>query len=161
MTTDGAPPPISTPIRPQLPAAGQRRRLVLKGMRRQVAAGRDFGRQALLDWYAVTGGDGQEDTPADDVLLLISELLANAVMHAGGAHHILLHGTAETLRVEVADGDPAMPRPRAYQPGTPGGHGLHIVGRLADRWGVDLLADGKAVWLEVRAEQLTSGQRST
>ncbi len=139
-----------------LPATGQRRRLMLKGMRRQVAAGRDFGRQALLDWYTVTSGDGHQDTAADDVLLLITELLANAVMHAGGPHHLVLHGTPDNLRVEVADGSPTVPRPRApYRPATPGGHGLHIIGRLSDRWGVDLLADGKSVWLEVRTSRLS------
>ncbi|BFV56495.1 ATP-binding protein [Kitasatospora sp. CMC57] len=158
MSTDGASGPAATPAVPNLPAGGQRRRLVLAGTRGQVAAGRDFGRRALADWYAATTGDPRTESTADDVLLLISELLANALMHAGGPLDLVLHGTATTLRVEVTDADRTVPRPKEpYRAGAPGGHGLHIVGRLSDRWGVEVSEHGKTVWLEIGAARITSG----
>ncbi|PYC79981.1 ATP-binding protein [Streptomyces tateyamensis] len=124
-----------------LPPGGQVRRLGLLGVRGQVTLGREFTRRALDDWHIQDG---------EDVLLLVSELLANAVLHAGGAHELLLHASPERLRVEVRDGGPGVPCPRSPgRPDLPGGHGLHIVDKLADRWGTDSSPDGKSVWLEI------------
>ncbi|MFJ9775720.1 ATP-binding protein [Kitasatospora sp. NPDC101157] len=124
-----------------LPPGGQVRRLRLLGVPGQVTRGREFARRALDDWHARDG---------DDILLVVSELLANAVLHAGGAHELLLHATPTRLRIEVRDGSPDSPRARApHRPGLPGGHGLHIVEKLADRWGTEAHSDGKSVWLEL------------
>ncbi|WP_051967337.1 ATP-binding protein [Kitasatospora mediocidica] len=120
---------------------GQVRRLRLLGVPGQVSRGREFTRRALDDWHA---------QDCDDVLLLVSELLANAVLHAGGARELLLHAVPARLRIEVTDASPNLPRPRAPQAaGLPGGHGLTIVAKLADRWGADPREDGKSVWLEI------------
>ncbi|MEU1506936.1 ATP-binding protein [Kitasatospora sp. NPDC005748] len=123
------------------PPAGQVRRLRLLGVPGQVSRGREFTRRALADWHAQN---------CDDVLLLVSELLANAVLHAGGARELVLHTAPARLRIEVTDASPDLPRPREPRaPGLPGGHGLNIVAKLADRWGADSHADGKSVWLEI------------
>jgi hypothetical protein len=62
------------------------------------------------------------------------------------------------LRVEVYDGMTALPRvSTAPSPGVPGGHGLHIVRRLADRWGAQAHEQGKVVWAEFDAERLRTG----
>lgn len=136
--------------RPGLPAAGQRRRLPLSGARGPVTAGRLFTREALLDWRWMTAEAPRPQTFADDVLLLVSELLANACLHAGGPQELVLDATADVLRIEVADGNPNPPRPRpARSPGLPAGLGLRIVRLLADRWGAATREHGKTVWLEV------------
>ncbi|MET8754312.1 ATP-binding protein [Streptomyces sp. NPDC004667] len=130
----------------------QRRRLALSGVRGHVAKGRDFTRRALRDW----GWDGTETS--EDALLVVSELLANASLHAGGCTELALTG-GEFLRVEVFDGSTTPPlRQPAPRPGLPGGHGLYIVERVCDRWGTRAHEDGKAVWAEIEASRLTSGR---
>ncbi|MEU9134317.1 ATP-binding protein [Kitasatospora sp. NPDC048540] len=127
-----------------LPPAGQRRTVRLAGLPRQVAHGREFARTALTDWR----WPGEE--AVEDLLLIVSELVANARLHAGGAVQLSLHASAERLRIEVSDAirtPPALSLP--HRPGLPGGHGLHIVQRLSDDWGVAVHADGKVVWAEV------------
>ncbi|MFD3542648.1 ATP-binding protein [Streptomyces sp. NPDC058662] len=135
-----------------LPVRGQRRRLALAGVRGPVAKGRDFAREALRDW----GWDGTET--ADDTLLLVSELLTNASLHAGGCLELVLTA-GDVLRVEVYDATTVLPhRHPAPQRGVPGGHGLYIVERLSDRWGAAAHDRGKAVWVEVEAARLKSGR---
>ncbi|MEU6313609.1 ATP-binding protein [Streptomyces sp. NPDC047014] len=135
-----------------LSVAGQRRRLALAGVRGHVAKGRDFTHQALVDW----GWDGNET--ADDVLLLVSELLTNASLHAGGCVELVLTA-GPALRIEVFDGTTTLPRRHpSPQRGVPGGHGLYIVERLSDRWGSSVHDHGKAVWAEVEASRLASGR---
>ncbi|MFI5764932.1 ATP-binding protein [Streptomyces sp. NPDC051563] len=138
-----------------LPAGAQRRRLALAGVGGAVAKGRDFTRRALGDW----GWDGTET--AEDSLLLVSELLTNASLHAGGCHELVLT-SGETLRIEVYDGTTDLPLLHpAPRHGTPGGHGLHIVERLSDRWGTHTHPHGKAVWAEIEASRLKSGRPAT
>ncbi|MDX3533470.1 ATP-binding protein [Streptomyces sp. MB09-01] len=145
-------PETGDPVSAAVPVGGQRRRLALTGVRGSVAKGRDFTRQALRDW----GWDGTET--AEDTLLLVSELLTNASLHAGGCHELVLSG-GEALRIEVYDGTTTLPYPHpAPQRGLPGGHGLHIVERLSDRWGALAHERGKAVWAEIDAARLVSGR---
>ena len=89
-----------------------------------------------------------------DVALLVTELVANGVRHGGAgsdaALRLLLEGHPEgKLRVEVANPGPAgeiAPRPPDLLGG--GGLGLHIVEKVASRWGV-LEEPRPAVWFEV------------
>ncbi|MGW7329454.1 ATP-binding protein [Streptomyces sp. NPDC054840] len=119
-----------------------------------MAKGRDFARQALLDW----GWSGTETS--EDALLLVSELLTNAALHGGGCIELAL-SAGEVLRVEVFDGSTTPPRRHpSPQRGLPGGHGLYIVERVSDRWGTHTHEKGKSVWAEIDASRLTSG-RST
>ncbi|MER5733242.1 ATP-binding protein [Streptomyces sp. NPDC002138] len=132
------------------PVTGQRRRLALRGVRGHVAKGRDFTREAMRDW----GWESNQTT--EDALLVVSELLTNASLHAGGCDELVLTlGTA--LRIEVLDGETALPAPRETRRGSPGGHGLSIVQRLSDRWGAEPHAYGKAVWAEIEGSRLASG----
>ncbi|WP_329390001.1 ATP-binding protein [Streptomyces sp. NBC_01351] len=134
------------------PAIRQRRRIALRGARRQVARSREFAREALKDW----GWDGRDT--AEDALLVVSELVTNAGLHAGGCHELMLRA-GDVFRVEVHDGCGDLPRlPPASRPGTPGGHGLQIVRRLADRWGAETHEHGKVVWAEIDAERLRTGR---
>ncbi|MCX4804096.1 ATP-binding protein [Streptomyces sp. NPDC058682] len=138
------------------PAFPQLRRLALRDAFRQVARGRQFTREALEDW----GWDGQE--AAEDAVLVVSELVTNAKLHAGGCHELMLRA-GNAFRVEVYDGYGELPRPlpalRPGRPGRPGGHGLRLVHLLADRWGVQAIGHGKVVWAEFDAERLRTGRR--
>src|SRR4051812_20844242 len=77
----------------------------------------------------------------EDVALLITELIANSVRHAGpdAGDHVLfdLLVTTAGVRVDVRDGGPGfVPVPREPGDVSPYHWGLHIVDRLADRWDV-------------------------
>ncbi|MFB6614623.1 ATP-binding protein [Streptomyces sp. NPDC056367] len=126
----------------------------------------DFTRRALTDWEwlpagagaAAPGTEADADTGehAEDVLLLVSELVANARLYGGGPSSLVLLHTADGLRIEVTDRSSALPVRRHHtHPARPGGHGLLIVDRLARRWGAELLDGGKRVWLEVSAPRRT------
>jgi anti-sigma regulatory factor (Ser/Thr protein kinase) len=76
-----------------------------------------------------------------DVRLLVSELITNSIRHSGigPPQEVGLDVAVDskTIRVEVRDsGEGFEPRPRDPNRSTPGGWGLYLVDRLADRWGV-------------------------
>lgn len=140
----------------------QVRRLVLFGTKGVVMRCRDFTAAALADWgwlpAGTEAGDGDDDGArdaearerAEDVLLLVSEVVTNACLHADGPEELVLRHRDDHLRVEVSDASPEHPRrrqPRA--PSLPGGHGLMVLDRLAGAWGSEPRAGGKVVWLEV------------
>jgi anti-sigma regulatory factor (Ser/Thr protein kinase) len=85
-------------------------------------------------------------------LLVVSELVTNAVLHGAEPIHVCVSRHSDSLRIEVSDGDahtsPIDPlRPRAYD--EPGGRGMQIVNALSRGWGVTRHDDGKTVWAEV------------
>jgi hypothetical protein len=141
-----------------IPAPPTTRRLALTDVRGPVGVGRDFVRRALTDWHWFPEhADPARQPLAADVLLVASELLSNACLHAGGPLALIVDaGTGSgALRIEVVDGDPEPPVPRSSErAGLPGGHGLHIVDRICDRWGVVRTETGKTVWAEVDAARL-------
>ncbi|MFG1811536.1 ATP-binding protein [Streptomyces sp. NPDC049040] len=120
------------------------------------AAGRDFTRRALAEFGWPLDGSGAAPNAADDVVLLVSELLSNACQYGSAPYRVALcdYGPVDggTVRVEVSDASPAEPVMRNLDtPGAPGGYGMRLVDRLARSWGVDPDADGagKTVWLEM------------
>jgi len=87
----------------------------------------------------------------EDALLLVDELVANAVRHAQGPVGVTVTLVENLLRVSVSDDshrDPVLQRPGAE---STSGRGLMLVDLLADRWGVNPAADdlGKSVWFEI------------
>ncbi|MBD0708274.1 ATP-binding protein [Streptomyces sp. CBMA291] len=135
-----------------LPPA-QIRRLVLSGTRGVVARCRDFTAQALTDWGWLPPESEEAGQRVEDVLLLVSEVVTNACLHAGGPQEFVLRHEPGRLRVEVADASPVHPSARVPRsPALPGGHGLMVLDRLAGAWGAEDKgpgAVGKVVWLEV------------
>ncbi|MFJ6754777.1 ATP-binding protein [Streptomyces sp. NPDC091273] len=147
----------------------QTRRLLLRGRAGAVTRCRDFTREALADWQWIPAGDGppgggppavreqQEDDErvrrrerVEDVLLMVSELVANACLHAGGPSELVLRHGADGLLIEVTDDSPDRPVLRPPRdPALPGGHGLMVLDRLSRSWGWRPAAAGKTVWLEV------------
>ncbi|MFF9912653.1 ATP-binding protein [Streptomyces sp. NPDC013457] len=139
---------------------GQVRRLVLFGTKGVVMRCRDFTAEALGDWGWIPAEDDEGRERAEDVLLLVSEVVTNACLHADGPEELVLHRRGDHLRVEVSDGNPEHPRrrqPRA--PSLPGGHGLMVLDRLAGAWGSESRAHGKVVWLEVTRPAPHAGGR--
>ncbi|MFI9366087.1 ATP-binding protein [Kitasatospora sp. NPDC053057] len=87
---------------------------------------------------------------ADDVQLILSEVLTNAVRHGAGRQvAVSYHLDAARLRVEVRDQGDAIPCPRSADGEAEDGRGLMIVQGLASRWGVNDRVIGKAVWFEI------------
>jgi two-component sensor histidine kinase len=80
-----------------------------------------------------------------DALLVFSELVTNAVKHAGGARRIeVVHGH-RMLRLEIHDDSHDAPAIAPFA-GADGGFGLRIVDQLSQNWGWMATATGKVVW---------------
>jgi anti-sigma regulatory factor (Ser/Thr protein kinase) len=118
--------------------------------------GHDVGGEARR---ALVAGDGKLPAAVRaDVLLLLTELVTNAVRHGGV-------GSDQSLRVEVWQW-PQLVRVEVVDPGTrftqvrpgprrdqSGGWGLFLVDRIADSWGVARAAAGTCVWFEIEMER--------
>ena len=85
----------------------------------------------------------------DDLLLCVSEVVTNAVLHARSASVMTVRIDDERIRVEVADQDPTLPVRRAHDLHAPTGRGLHLLDDLTESWGADLRPGGKVVWFEL------------
>ncbi|WP_406261325.1 SpoIIE family protein phosphatase [Streptomyces nigra] len=91
----------------------------------------------------------REDT-RDSVLLVVSELVANAVRFARGPLTVrLIRGGHGQLLCEVGDKGNGRPRLGRKDLLGDGGRGLHVVHGLTTRWGVRWTDDGKVVWASV------------
>ena len=81
-----------------------------------------------------------------DLCLLVTELVTNGVVHGAGDVRMKLILSDDTLHVEVVDEGNGM-TDRFDDPERPGGWGLTIVDRLADRWGT--FEGSTHVWAEL------------
>ena len=86
----------------------------------------------------------------DDAKLLVSELVTNAVVRAQSPVDLRLIESETTVRIEVRDLSPVLPRVGDAPLDAESGRGLTIVDRRADRWGTEPEPQvGKAVWFEL------------
>jgi anti-sigma regulatory factor (Ser/Thr protein kinase) len=85
-------------------------------------------------------------------LLLTSEVVTNAVLHARTPAELTVHCEAGVLRVAVADGSRLLPVVKSYDRTAVTGRGLQLVAELADRWGVEFTDNGKVVWFELELQ---------
>jgi anti-sigma regulatory factor (Ser/Thr protein kinase) len=97
---------------------------------------------AVLDRHGVT------PQVRDDAVLLVSEVVTNAIRHAGSDATIAVDVSDEQLRIGVTDAGPGWPEEQVLGTG-PGGFGLYLVAQLAGSWGVYRIGDGKTVWFEL------------
>ncbi|MFK4222517.1 ATP-binding protein [Streptomyces sp. NPDC019890] len=89
------------------------------------------------------------DETQDDLGLLSSEVIANAVSHTTGPCSVTVRWTGVRLRVEVTDTVAGLPTPRRHELYAESGRGLVLVASLAASWGSTRTATGKVVWFEV------------
>ncbi|MET9292701.1 SpoIIE family protein phosphatase [Streptomyces sp. NPDC003077] len=128
----------------------------MPGNPRAAAAARQFLRATLADWTSrgLPGADGLTDRLADEAVLLVSELVTNAVVHAGTAVELLSRletdGPWPAVVVEVSDHHPARAVRGRHEPTpTGGGHGLQLVGAVAEAWGISYRRGMKTVWFRL------------
>jgi anti-sigma regulatory factor (Ser/Thr protein kinase) len=119
----------------------------LPGHAASVGQARRFVARALGEgWPAV-----------DDVLLLVSEVVSNAVRHSasgdGGVIDVTVLTAGRTVRIEVGDqggaSEPRLANGTSNASRLTGGRGLRIVEMLADRWGHTGDELGRLVWFEL------------
>ncbi|MFK4099169.1 ATP-binding protein [Streptomyces sp. NPDC019531] len=112
--------------------------------RRSVAVARDLTRLTLADWGVTER--------SDDVLLCVSELATNALLHGvppNRCFRLDLDLTTDgVLHVEVHDSGPGEIRTPDTTPESEHGRGLLLVAALADDWGVRERDPGKVVWCD-------------
>ncbi|ALC22795.1 ATP-binding protein [Streptomyces pristinaespiralis] len=155
---DAGPEPGGAGAAPAVPASGASggavRSLPLRSASGIVPLARDFTRQALYDWGWLPAATADRRAAAEDVLLVVSELVTNACLHAEGPEELRVGCDGKVLRLEVTDRGAGQPAPRTpHRAGRPGGHGMFIVQRLCMDWGVLRTpgAPGKTVWAELAA----------
>lgn len=105
---------------------------------------RRFVSGALHDWSL--------DGVADEAVLLTSEVVTNALLHAGSRRiHLRLLLLADGVRVEVDDDSVVLPRPRRVSRLSDTGRGMGLMELAARSWGTRPNEHGKTVWFEVAA----------
>jgi len=89
------------------------------------------------------------DALAEVVELLTSEVVTNAVLHAGTPVTLTVIADPDAVRIEVTDGAAVDVSPRNFGPEAATGRGLALVDALASRWGTRTEPRGKTVWFVV------------
>lgn len=114
--------------------------ITLPGEAGSVPLARRFVQQTLQEW-----GLDVLSWPAS---VVVTELAANAAIHARTDFTLSMTAVGrDRVRVELADGSPQVPRPRAYGRESTTGRGLRLVAQLAADWGATSTATGKTVWV--------------
>jgi anti-sigma regulatory factor (Ser/Thr protein kinase) len=112
----------------------------------------EAGRAARV---AIADGYPSLQEPArTDLMLLVTELVTNAVRHGGdrGDLPIRLEVARNDGHVHVQVEDPGntfMPPPAILSGDSAGGWGLFLVDQVAERWGVSPASQGTRVWFEL------------
>ena len=106
---------------------------------RAVHQARAFMRQTADEWAL-------PDLLARDAILLVSEMVTNAIVHGRGPIHLRVRRASEHLLVEVSDTATAVPRKLRPTSSDVHGRGLQLVAMMADEWGTRPIHDGKSVW---------------
>ncbi|MDX3529973.1 SpoIIE family protein phosphatase [Streptomyces sp. ID05-39B] len=125
---------------------------------RSVATARAFVRDTLQGW-------GFADI-IDDAVVLTSELVTNAVVHAGTHADLLCLRHEDGVRIEVADRYPEREIPlqgslaTMGSPDREGGRGLQLCAAIAARWGVDYTPTHKTVWFQLDLPDRPVGTRT-
>lgn len=96
---------------------------------------------------------GCEDA-LDDALLITSELVTNAVIHARSNPHLLTCLVGDVVRIEVIDDSQETGEVREVDPFDERGRGLFIVDAISQTWGTERTRHGKRMWAEVPCRHL-------
>lgn len=138
MLQPGPPPPVGAGT------AVQERRTELRRCDAQQAprTARAFTRDVGSEW-------GLDEDLVDTLLLLVSEMVTNAVRYAPPPLELALARGPDGVRVELCDSDPRLPEPKRPDHEQLGGRGLWLVEVLADEWGFQRVPAGKRVWFVI------------
>ena len=117
------------------------RAVELMGRPASVRKARCFTADVLAD-------DGVEASVIEVAVLLVSELVTNAVVHARGPICLTVHTDAHWVRIEVEDPGHRRPVLRAATLDAVDGRGLLVVDKLATDWGTEQRAT-QIVWFEI------------
>jgi DNA-binding response OmpR family regulator len=109
-----------------------------------VPLAREFVRRRLHEWGV--------DQLLEEASLIVTELAANAVLHAASAYEVRLSHTARAVRIEVADGDAGTPEPQPFSAVAETGRGIVLVSALSASWGIEDRPRGKVTWAELRPD---------
>ncbi|WP_308012109.1 SpoIIE family protein phosphatase [Actinacidiphila acidipaludis] len=103
---------------------------------------RRFTARVLRSWH--------ETRETDAILLVVSELVTNAMTHTSGEVHLNLTLAGERMRVAVSDSSPRAPvKPTGIDWEATGGRGILLVEAVCAAWGSVPLSGGKQVWGEI------------
>jgi anti-sigma regulatory factor (Ser/Thr protein kinase) len=103
------------------------------------ALARQFTRATLSGW--------QSQGSHDDIVLVVSELVTNALLHGHGTPVVRLLEESDRIRIEVCDDSPLLPVSHRVTPLS--GLGLRVVEQLSSAWGASRRGRGKVVWCEL------------
>ncbi|MGW6295225.1 SpoIIE family protein phosphatase [Streptomyces sp. NPDC055058] len=118
-----------------------------------VGHARRFTRRTVRSWGVAAA--------LDAVLLAVSELVTNALVHTEGPVRLDLTLVHNRLRLAVADSSPRSPvKPTSIGWEATGGRGILLVEAVSDSWGTLPVSGGKQVWAEFALEQGAAGPRS-
>jgi anti-sigma regulatory factor (Ser/Thr protein kinase) len=81
--------------------------------------------------------------------MMVSELVANAVLHTGTPIEVVVRADEDRVRVEVHDGSPQLPVRKHYSTMSGTGRGLLLVEQMSSDWGSKRTDHGKVVWFEI------------
>jgi serine phosphatase RsbU (regulator of sigma subunit)/anti-sigma regulatory factor (Ser/Thr protein kinase) len=132
------------------PAVGRKASVQLAATLEAARAARRFSVSTLEKWNAAH--------LTDTVCSIVSELVTNAVEHAGTPMELRLRSRPGALMVEVADADGRLARATPTSSGDERHRGLVIVGTLSARWGVRPTANGKVVWAQIADDSPEGGE---
>ncbi len=109
---------------------------------RSAGEARELVRSTLDGW---TDGDR-----IDDIVLCVSELVTNAVVHAASSPRVMVHVRPAVIHVEVSDDSGVRPVEKEAELTDTSGRGMAILSGFSDRWGsLRRSGAGKTVWFEV------------
>ncbi|WP_075732381.1 SpoIIE family protein phosphatase [Streptomyces acidiscabies] len=149
---------LSADDRPRSPVITARAAASFEPVGRSVATARAFVRDTLQGW-------GFADI-VDDAVVLTSELVTNAVIHAGTHADVLCLRSDDGVRIEVADRYPEREiplqgaLPAMSNPDREGGRGLQLCAAIAGRWGVEYTPTHKTVWFQLVLPERAVGTRT-
>lgn len=130
------------------PEGHRRAAIVVPPMPESVRAARDWAREELTSW---TVAEGDQHT----IVTGISELITNAVLHAGTESHLTLDLDMGTVTVTVADsGNRGEPLLTGADTMAVRGRGLSLVKAISDSFGAHRTSAGTTVWFEVGVDVL-------
>jgi anti-sigma regulatory factor (Ser/Thr protein kinase) len=118
--------------------------VTLPGIASSVPPARHFVERTLESW----------DLPQVSwtAALVVSELAANAALHAGTDFTVRLAVAGDRVRLEVRDRSLSLPRQRRHSAEATTGRGLRLVADLSTDWGVLQGREGKTVWVEMATD---------